>query len=426
MHIQYLHQYFITRGGYTGTRSYEFARRLVQRGHRVTMITSGINAQAELRIPDGQVWSETDIEGIRVVSIAAGYNNSQAATALRGYQRLIAFHGFARMAAQIGAGLDRPDVVYASHTPLPIGLAGMRLAQHFGVPFVFEVRDLWPEALVHIAALRNPLGIAYLRRMAHRIYHQADHIVALSPGMKRGILKYGIADDRVTVITNGSDLELFRPDRDGAAARARLGLGDRFAAVYFGAMGHANGLEYAVEAARVLTERGRGDIVIVLHGRGGRRAALEALVGEHRLSNVVFSDPVPSKERVADLVAGCDVGMTIYAATDKEQTWSPNKMFDTLAAGRPVLINVPGWLGETIENNRCGRFVDPKRPAALADALIELCDTPELCAAFGANARQLAEREFGRDTLTDRLETVLHSVAAGRQPHVQSAVEKVS
>ena len=141
-------------------------------------------------------------------------------------------------------------------------------------------------------------------------------------------------------------------------------------------MGLANGLEYAIEAARVLRDGGHDRIVLVLHGGGGRRSELERLAAHYELSNVIFSDLVPDKSAVAKIVAASDVCMTIYAATDKEQSWSPNKMFDALAAGRPVLINVPGWLGETIEKNGCGRFVDPRRPKALADGLRDLADHP--------------------------------------------------
>jgi glycosyltransferase involved in cell wall biosynthesis len=407
VHILYLHQYFATRGGYTGTRSYEFARRLVQKGHQVTMITSGRHNVSELTVPENQDYFEVDLEGIHVMPIAAAYASGKLGTGMSGYQRMRHFLHFARLATRVGKKLNKPDVVFATHTPLTIGLPGMKLARFFGVPFVFEVRDLWPQALINVGALRNPLVICWLRRMERRIYGAANHIVALSPGMKDGIVGTGVPPERVTVITNGSDLDLFHPDLDGTEGRQHLKLGDRFAAVYFGAMGLANGLEYAVEAARILSQRGNQRIAIVLHGDGGRRKALEQLVRDHELTNVVFSDLVPDKSMVAKIVAGCDVCTTIYASTNKERTWSPNKMFDALAAGRPVLINVPGWLRETIENNQCGRYVDPKRPAALADALEELSSNKQLCQEMGRNSRALAEREFSREILTSRLEEVL-------------------
>ena len=389
----------------TGTRSYEFARHLVGKGHHVTMMTSGL-ANREFPVPEGRQYAEFETEGIHVVAIAAAYNDPQVGTGLSGSQRMLKFYQFAWSACRIGKGLPAPDVVFATHTPLTIGLAGLTLSQHFKVPFVFEVRDLWPEALVNVGALKNPLAIWWLERLAKKIYAGAKHIVALSPGMKEGIVRAGVPAGKVTVIPNASDLDLFSPDIDGSAQRERLGLKDRFAAIYFGAMGLANGLEYVIEAARILAKCGSNKIVFVLHGGGGKRAELEKMASEYELTNVIFSDPVPDKERLAQIVAGCDVCLTIYRAA-KEHTWSPNKMFDALAAGKPVLINVPGWLGETIEKNNCGRCLDANRPEMLADMLEELATNPELCRQMGKNARELAEREFDRIKLADHIENVL-------------------
>ena len=405
MHILYLHQYFATRNGGTGTRSYEFARRLVGKGHRVTMLTSGL-VNREFPVPDGDKYADYEIEGINVVAIAAAYNDPHVGTGLSGWRRMLKFYQFARLAGLVGRILPRPDIIFATHTPLTIGLAGLNLSRHFDVPFVFEVRDLWPDALVNVGALKNPLAIGWLKHMAKKIYAGADHIIALSPGMKEGIVRSGVPAEKVTMIPNACDLDLFRPDVDGLAARRRLGLNGEFTAIYFGAMGMANGLDYAIEAARILAERGKDHIALVLLGGGGKKAELENLAREYHLKNVIFSDPVYGKAEVARIVAGCQACMTIFRASN-ENTWSPNKLFDALAAGKPVLINVPGWLGETIEHNHCGRCLDPGRPEELADALQELADGPELCRRMGENARALAEREFARGKLADRLESVL-------------------
>ncbi|MCU0913169.1 MAG: glycosyltransferase family 4 protein [Planctomycetes bacterium] len=377
------------------------------------MITSGL-ANREFPVCRKEPCCEYEVDGIRVISVAAAYNDPYVGTGMSGWRRMLQFHRFARAAAQAGKGLGAPDVVFATHTPLTVGLAGLELSRCFHVPLVFEVRDLWPEALLNVGALTHPLAIWWLRRMAQRIYRGADHLVALSPGMKEGIVRTGVPAGKVTVIPNASDLDLFRPGLDGSAARQRLGLGRRFAAVYFGAMGLANGLEYAIEAARILAARGNHDIVFVLHGDGGKRRDLEDLARSYGLANVVFSPLVPDKEEVARIVAGCDVCLTIYRAA-REHTWSPNKMFDALAAGKPVLINVPGWLGETIEQNRCGRYVDPQRPETLADALEELSSDPTRCRQMGENARALAQRQFDRRVLAAQLEEVLlNAVKRGR------------
>ncbi len=384
------------------------------------MITSGLDND-EFPVPQGRKYAEYQVEGISLVAIAAGYNKPQVGTGMGGWRRMLKFYQFARLAERVGKQLPKPDVVFATHTPLPIGLAGAALGRYFNVPFVFEVRDLWPDALINLGGLKNPLVIWYLRRMAKKIYSRANHIVALSPGMKDGIVRAGVSAEQVTVIPNASDLDLFQPNLDGSIWRSRFGLGDRFTAVYFGAMGLANGLEYVIEAARILAQRKKDNIALVLVGDGGKRYELEKLVQEYKLTNVIFNTSMPKAE-LAGLVGECDACMVIFRAAKepgrrpgRDQThlrwaWSPNKMFDALAAGKAVLINVPGWLGETIESNNCGRCIDPHRPQALADALEELAAKPELCREMGKNARSLAEREFERSKLADRLEKVLMQV----------------
>ena len=169
MRILYIHQYFASRQGKTGTRSYEFGRYLVSRGHEVTMITSGL-ANAEFPVGPNERSHEYEIGGIRVISVAAGYNDPYGGTALSGWRRMLQFQQFAKAATAAGQRLAKPEMVFATHTPLTVGLAGMELSRHFGVPFVFEVRDLWPDALINVGAVTNPIVIWWLRRMAHRIY----------------------------------------------------------------------------------------------------------------------------------------------------------------------------------------------------------------------------------------------------------------
>ncbi len=407
MHVLYLHQYFHTREDYSGTRSYEFARRLVRKGHYVTMMTSGRHTEQRLTVPEGSDYFEVDLEGIRVVPIAAAYARGSVGTGLSAFQRMRHFLHFAKLAARVGKKLPRPDVVFATHTPLFIGLPGMELGRHFGVPFVFEVRDLWPEALIAQGFLRNPLLIWYSRRLERRIYRAAKHIIALSPGIKDGVCRTGYPPERVTLIPNAADVDLFRPS-DGKLDDDRFGPVDDFRLVFTGAHGRMNGLDAVLDAAAELKRRGVTGVRFVFIGQGGEKPRLMQRSRQEGLDDIIsWVDPM-RKEELARIQPRMDVGLMIlrnhpalYYST------SPNKFFDYIASGLPVLNNYPGWLADMITEHRCGVAVESDHAKAFADAVLGLRERPEELKEMGRNGRALAEREFARDILADRLEQVL-------------------
>jgi glycosyltransferase involved in cell wall biosynthesis len=421
MHILYLHQYFITREGVGGTRSYEFARYFVAQGHTVTMVTA-----AESSLPwSGGLFRRRVVDGIDVVEVRAGYANYQQGTAISYPRRILAFALFALASVLAALRVNRPDVVFATSTPLTIGLPGMVASSYHAVPLVFEVRDLWPEAPIQMGALRNPLLIALARWLERAIYRRSAHVVALSPGMAEGVIAAGTPPQRVSVIPNACDLDLFSPEVDGAEFREQLGTAGKFVCTYFGAMGDANDLQQVVEAARLLRERGEEGIAFVLHGRGKRRAALEAYCAEHHLTNVIFSRASLTKQEVARLVAASDVGMTIYRNLPVLYTCSPNKLFDTFAAGKPALVNSPGWLRELVEQHQAGVYARPDDAAHLAEQIVALRDDPERLRRYGENARRLAESRFDRRTLAAQLLEVFGQ-AIGLRPKPGSETKPVS
>jgi glycosyltransferase involved in cell wall biosynthesis len=220
------------------------------------------------------------------------------------------------------------------------------------------------------------------------------------------------------MIPNASDLDLFSPDIDGTEFRARLGIDGRFMCIYFGAMGEANDLTQVVEAARLLQEQGERGVVFVLHGDGKRRPQLEAFCHQHGLTNVVFSKPIPDKRDLAHLVAASDVCMTIYKNVPILYTCSPNKLFDTFAAGRPAIVNCPGWLQELVEENEAGVYVRPSDAAHLAERVIFLRDHPERVSAYGQNARRLAEEQFDRKKHAAQVLSILEKAARMRRPRL--------
>ncbi|HEU0018839.1 MAG TPA: glycosyltransferase family 4 protein [Thermoleophilaceae bacterium] len=396
--ILYLHQFFMTRDGTGGTRSYEFARRLVDAGHEVTMVTAG----------DG---GGRRVDGIRVVEARGGYGDYVRATGVSYPRRLLAFVRFALTATVAALRGPRPDVVFATSPPLTMALPALVAARRWRAPMVFEVRDLWPEAPIQMGALSSPLAQRVARWVEHAVYRSATEIVALSPGMLDGIVDAGVEPERVALIPNASDLDLFSPDLDPGDLRDRLGIAaDDFVCAYFGTMGEANDLTQVVEAA-ALIEHGDGRrVAFVLQGDGKRREALEADVRRRGLRNVVFA-PAGDKLAAARLAAASDACMTIFKDVPILATNSPNKLFDTFAAGRPAIVNSDGWQRALVEQHEAGVYARAGDPADLARQVLALRDDPERVRRYGVNARALAEREFDRDLLAERLRGVLERAA---------------
>ena len=402
MHVAYIHQHFSTTRGATGTRSYEMSQRLLRAGHRVTMICGAYEAGDQSAESSERV-TECEIDGIRVLRVAEPYANRMGFS-----RRVLAFGRFARTATQLVCRLDA-DLVFATSTPLTVGIPGMKGAQRLHVPFVFEVRDLWPELAIALGIIRNPVLKWYTRRLERKIYYASDRIIALAPGIKEGICRTGYPADRVAMIPNSCDLDLFRPT-DEIRWDERFGSPDEFRLVFTGAHGLANGLDAVLKAAVELKRRDVTGIRFVFIGDGGQREGLMRCSHAEGLDPLItWVKPIPKKE-LARILPQMDIGMMLlknvpafYYGT------SPNKFFDYIACGLPVLNNYPGWIAELIEGNRCGVVVPPDDPQSFADAVIRLRDASDDLVAMGRRARQLAESQFSRDVLGDHLVAVLES-----------------
>ncbi len=413
MKVAYIHQHFVSPKGSSGTRSYEFGQRLLRSGHQVTLIC-GANDVDALSSDLQQKINHLDSDGLPLVCINVFYSNKLGFT-----QRVLAFKRFADEATRVVCDL-KPDIVYASSTPLTVGIPGMRAAARLRVPFVFEVRDLWPEGPIAIGVIRNPILKWYLYRLEHQIYRAASWIVALSPGMKEGVCRTGFPADRVTVIPNGSDLELFKPCPEKTLDE-RFGAPDDFRLVFTGAHGPANGLDAVLNAATELKRRGVKGVRFVLIGDGKSKPQLVARTAAERLDDVLtFVRPVPKLE-LARILPRMHVGMqilknlpTFYYGT------SPNKFFDYIASGLPVLNNYPGWLADMINTHRFGRAVPPDDPRAFVDAVLWLREHAPDLPEMGRRARALAEAEFSRDLLAQRFIQTLEHVHASRSAAVTS------
>jgi len=409
MRILYFHQYFSTREGSTGTRSYELARRLVERGHKVTMVCGCLKeARGVLGAVDRSCVNRGTVDGIDVVELGVPYSNHLGLAA-----RTRAFLRFAFRSVRI-ASSERYDILFATSTPLTVALPGiaMKLRPWGRRPFVFEVRDLWPELPRAMGGVPGPIlcGMGVLEWAA---YHSADGVIGLAPGIVEGIRRKSPGGLPVELVPNGCDLDIFKPGRRCDLDLPGISPTD-CVALFTGAHGKANGLGAVLDAAAVLKARGRGDIKLVFVGDGMMKPLLVKRADAEKLDNCLFFDTVP-KTRLAAITGAADVGLMIldnipafYRGT------SPNKFFDYISSGLPVLNNYPGWLADMIAENNCGIAIPPGDPEAFATALEKLADSRELRAAMGANARKLAELSFNREVLADRFIRFLEDVSAKR------------
>lgn len=393
MRVLYFHQHFSTPEGAAGTRSYEMAQALVDSGHSVTMVC-GNYAQGKtgLNMPFTRGRRRGVVDGIDVIEFDLKYGNHMGF-----FQRLWVFLRYATGA--IGVSLwERADVVFATTTPLTAGIPGIFARLLTRKSFVFEVRDLWPELPKAMGVVTNPAVLALMSALEWACYRSADRLVGLSPGIVEGIAARGIDKTRITMVSNGCDLDLFTSPAE--AWRPDEVREDQLLVIYTGTHGEANGLDGVLTAAKVLKERGRDDIRIALVGEGREKPKLRAKAEELGVDNILFLEPM-AKTELAGLMGGADVGLQVLRNVPAfYRGTSPNKFFDYLSAGLPVLNNYPGWVADLIGESNCGFVVPPDKPSALADALIEASENRDLLRKKGANARELAKTRFARSKLS--------------------------
>jgi len=395
MRILYFHQHFSTPKGSAGIRSYAMAQSLIRNDHQVTMVCGSFGAgQTGLTQPFNKGMRRGVVDGIDIIEFELPYSNS-----LSFLKRILIFLSFALKSIKV-ALTEQYDVVFATTTPLTAGIPGIFAKWFRRKPFVFEVRDLWPELPKAMGVIKNPIVLWMMSVLEWTSYHSADRLVGLSPGIVDGIIKRGIIPEKVASIPNGCDLDIFASEHQ--AWRPEGVKETDLMAVFTGTHGLANGLNAVLDAAIELKHRQRIDIKLVLVGDGMQKKTLVDRATELQLDNVIFHNPV-NKEKLAGLMASADIGLQILANVPAfYYGTSPNKFFDYISAGLPVLNNYPGWLAELITNKQCGFAVPPENPQAFADALEQAADHREKLFEMGKNSQQVATEQFNRTILSQK------------------------
>ena len=403
MRVLYFDQYFKTPAMAGGTRSFEMARRLVDRGHDVHLVTAW-TAGGERRTAFA-----TNEAGVTVHWIPVPYDNRMSfARRIRSFIEFSIRASFVRLAGRF-------DIVFATSTPLTIAIPGVIAARRQRAPFVFEVRDLWPELPIAIGALRSPPSRAAARALERWAYRNAEALVALSPGMKAGIVAAGVDPARVAIVPNASDLALFGVGREpGAAFRAsRSWLGDRPLLVYAGTLGRINGVGTLVDIAVELRTIDP-EVRILIVGNGGERDAIQASAATRGVLDVnLYLEPAMAKEEMPSLLSAADMAACLFVDLPEMRSNSANKFFDALAASTPLLINYGGWHHDLVRGQGIGTSIWRMNARSAAQEIAHRLRDPDWCAQAGAAGQAMARTWFDRDHLAAKLEGVLSAVVSG-------------
>ncbi|NRB41328.1 MAG: glycosyltransferase family 4 protein [Pseudomonadales bacterium] len=403
MKILYLHQYFFTPEMYGGTRSYEMARRMVAKGHEVHMVTSrqdvkGCEKRYEV------------VDGIKVHWIPVPYNNNMSYI-----RRIFAFLQFAFLSSVKSINI-KCDVIFATSTPLTIIIPAIAAKMRHGVPIVFEVRDLWPELPILMGALESTWMQCIAHKMESLAYHSSVQLVGLSPGMCDGIAKVGIDRSRIHNIPNSCDNELFMVDEScGKQFRNKFEwLKDRPLVVYTGTLGKINGVCYFAELAAEMLKKNE-DICFLVVGRGADEIKVREKARELGVLNKNFYMlPPVSKNEMPEILSAATVCSSLFIPIEEMWNNSANKLFDAMAAGKPVMINYGGWQKKIIEQHGNGIVVDSLDMNKASETLLEFIkDQASLDEASEASLL-LSKTEFNRDHLADKLIAVIESALDDR------------
>lgn len=410
MRILYCSQYFPPEMGAPSARVHELSRSWVKAGHSVTVLTAfahhptGIKSDADR----GVFTRRERLDGIDVL------RSYVWASANKGvFKRMLSYASFMFSAVLIGAvRARRPQIIIATSPQLLSAVSGWMLAHFFRCPFVFEVRDLWPESILAVEAMRDNILIRMLKRLADFLYRRSGRVVTVGKGYRRAIHRlYDIPLRHMAVIPNGIDTRIFIPRDSDNDLRLEYGWGDRFVCLYIGTHGMAHGLEYILETAELL--RNDKKFIFVFVGEGAEKEKLKLIARDLDLPNVSFVDQ-QAKDRVPRFYAACDLGLVTLRNTPLFQEVLPSKIFEYLGMQRPIICTVGGEAQELVLESGGGIYVSPEDPVAMALAVQALAEDRPRLAAMGLSGRRYVLTFFDRETLAARYLTLLQSLLTTR------------
>jgi glycosyltransferase involved in cell wall biosynthesis len=405
MHILFLTDNFPPETNAPASRTYEHAKRWVASGHHVTVVTGAPNFPNG-RLHEGyrnRLWQRETLDGIEVVRVWTYITPNSGLI-----RRVLDYLSFMVTSAIAGMLVQRPDVVVGTSPQFFTPCAAWFVSKVRRRPFVFELRDLWPDAIVAVGALPESFAIRLLRRVEYFLYRRAARIVSVTHSFVGVLARNGIPAEKIVVVPNGVDPSEFVPGPKARELEAKLGLEGKFVAAYVGTIGMAHGLAKILEAARKLESR--PDIAFVVVGTGAELSKLADRSEKEGLANVLFVGAV-SKEVVKQYWRLCDVALVLLRNTPFFETVIPSKIFEAMGTGRPIILGVRGESQGILAAAQAGIPIAPESSDELVDAILTLAGDPERRASLGESGRQFVVREYDRRVLADRMLQTLEEVA---------------
>ncbi len=401
VHILLIHQAFASIGEPGGTRHHELARYLVSQGHQITVIASPISYLTG--VGSGRArWSESRVDDVGVKIIKAW---TLPALHRSFVWRVLAFLSFMISSFIQGLAVRKVDLIWGTSPPIFQGITAWLLARIKRVPFLFEVRDLWPDFAVAVGVLNNRVLIALARFTEKFLYRHADHVMVNSPGYIAHVQNRGAK--KISLIPNGADPGMFDPNASGQAFREQYGLEEKFIVMYAGAHGMSNDLGVVLNAAHLLGDI--PDLQFAFLGDGKEKAHLVKFAEELKLENVLFVPPL-AKEQIKNALAAADACLATLKPIELYKTTFPNKVFDYMAAGRAVLLGIDGVIRTVVEEAKAGLFFQPGNTQALMNAVQSLMADRAACTQMGLNGRNYIEKYYSRAQIAGKFNDLLLSL----------------
>ena len=407
MRVLFLTVYFPPEAGPPQARNYETAKRLVEWGHDVTILTAFPNHPTGVIAPGyrGKLFMRETMDGLNVVRtwLYPAPN--------RGLWRWAAKHLSFSASSLLAAPLaGKFDVVLVGSASLFLGLTAYAIGRLRNVPWVLTISDLWPATAVAQRRLSQPGLIKLAENLATFVYTRADIAIAVTQGVREELVRLGVPQDRIAYIPNGTDTALFRPDADGEATRKAWGLEGKFVLMYAGNMGPTQGLDVILDTAKLLHDE--PDVQFVLVGEGADKRHLADRARLEGINNVSFFPQQPY-ERMPSILNAANAIVVTQRSGRFFHGVVPSKAAEVMACGRPAIMAIAGEAAGMLERAGAGIAVEPESPQALADAVLKVKQEPELAAKMGRSGREFAVRELDRTVLARRLEALLLDVLSG-------------